>query len=133
MTNLDGELAMASGCEHTHTPFMLSSWSTTPLEDVAKAAPNSLKLFQIYLSKIPEVNKDLWKRVKDAGYVALGLTTDTQLLGKRENDIRNNFQLPEGMHMANYQAYNKTFGQNADIKSSGKDSGLAEYVRNHKD
>lgn len=35
--------------------------------------------------------------------------------------------------MANYTKYNQTHGQNTDIKSSGKDSGLAEYVRNHKD
>lgn len=70
---------------------MLSSWSTTPLEDVAKEAPNSLKIFQIYLSKIPDVNKDLWRRIRESGYKALGLTTDTQLLGKREDDIRNNF------------------------------------------
>lgn len=35
--------------------------------------------------------------------------------------------------MANYAKYQSTHGQNADIKSSGKDSGLAEYVKNHKD
>lgn len=73
---------------------MLSSWSTTSLEEVANEAPDCFKMFQIYLSKIPDVNKDLWKRVKDSGYMALGLTVDTQLLGKRENDIRNGFQLP---------------------------------------
>jgi len=78
MTHAEGELAMARGSEASnHTPFMLSSWSTTPLEDVAREAPNSLKLFQIYLSKIPDVNKDLWRRVKEAGYKGLGLTTDT--------------------------------------------------------
>lgn len=35
--------------------------------------------------------------------------------------------------MANYNKYKTTHGQTADIKSSGKDSGLAEYVKNHKD
>jgi len=35
--------------------------------------------------------------------------------------------------MANYGKYSQTHGENADIKSSGKDSGLAEYVKNHKD
>jgi len=35
--------------------------------------------------------------------------------------------------MANYDKYKQTHGETADIKSSGKDSGLAEYVKNHKD
>ncbi|CDW90415.1 hydroxyacid oxidase 1 [Stylonychia lemnae] len=134
MTNEDGELAMARGAQaFNHTTFMLSSWSNVPLEDVAQQAPDCFKMFQIYLSKIPDVNKDLWIRVKNSGFTALGLTTDTQMLGKRENDLRNGFSLPEGLNMANYNKYNKTHGQNQDIKSSGKDSGLSEYVKNHKD
>jgi len=35
--------------------------------------------------------------------------------------------------MANYAKYSNTHGEEAKIKSSGKDSGLAEYVKNHKD
>lgn len=35
--------------------------------------------------------------------------------------------------MANYSKYQKSHGETSDIKSSGKDSGLAEYVKNHKD
>jgi hypothetical protein len=35
--------------------------------------------------------------------------------------------------MANYDKYKNTHGQNADVKSSGKDSGLAEFVKNHKE
>jgi (S)-2-hydroxy-acid oxidase len=84
----------------------------------------------MYLSKIPEVNIDIYQRIKKAGYKAIHLTTDTQVLGKRENDVRNGFQLPTGLSLANYNKYNTTA---ADIKSSGKDSGLAEYVKNHKD
>lgn len=87
----------------------------------------------MYLSKIPEVNIDIYQRIKQAGYKAIHLTTDTQVLGKRENDVRNGFQLPTGLSLANYNKYNKSHGESADIKSSGKDSGLAEYVKNHKD
>lgn len=35
--------------------------------------------------------------------------------------------------MANYSKYKSSHGEEANIKSSGKDSGLAEYVKNHKD
>ena len=46
MTHEEGELAMARGAQaFHHTPFMLSSWSTTPLEEVAKEAPDCFKMF----------------------------------------------------------------------------------------
>lgn len=73
------------------TTILLSSWATTTLEDVALVAPNCIKIYQIYLSKKDEVNIDVWARVKAAGYHALALTVDTQVLGKRENDMRNAF------------------------------------------
>jgi len=38
-----------------------------------------------------------------------------------------------GLRMANYDKYQNSHGEQANIKSSGKDSGLAEYVKNHKD
>ena len=133
MATTEGELATARAANNSGTPLKLSSWSTTTLEEVAAQAPHSLKAFQIYLSKIPEVNRDLWDRVKRAGFKSLHLTIDTQILGKRENDVRNGFQLPYGLKMANYDKYSNTHGEEATLKSSGKDSGLAEYVKNHKD
>lgn len=46
MTHPDGELAMARGSNaYNRTPFMLSSWSTTPLEEVAQASPDNFKMF----------------------------------------------------------------------------------------
>lgn len=41
------------------------------------------------MSKLPDVNKDIWSRIKKAGFKAVALTTDTQLLGKRLADTRN--------------------------------------------
>lgn len=99
------------------------------MEEVARAAPDSFKIFQIYLSKVADVNKDIWSRVKQAGYSALALTLDTQVFGKRESDVRNGFQLPTGLGLANFTKYKVT----SEVKSSGQDSGLAEYVRDHKD
>ena len=86
-----GEVATAKACNKTKTPLVLSSWATTSNEDVGAAAPDSKKVYQIYMSKIAEVNQDLWARVKKSGFTALALTTDTQLLGKRINDIKNQF------------------------------------------
>ena len=77
MATTEGELATARAADTSGTPLKLSSWSTTALEEVAAQAPHSLKAFQIYLSKIPDVNRDLWDRVKQAGYKSLHLTIDT--------------------------------------------------------
>ena len=84
---------------------VLSSWATSNLEQVGSVAPDSLKIFQIYMSKDSEVNADLWKRVKDQGFSAMALTTDTQLLGKREGDVRSSFALPEHLKLANWTKY----------------------------
>jgi len=70
------------------TPMVLSSWATSSNEQVGEVAPDIPKVYQVYLSKLPEVNADIWERVKRQGFTALALTTDTQLLGKRLNDVR---------------------------------------------
>lgn len=81
------------------------------------------------MSKVPEVNEDIWKRVKESGFKLMFLTTDTQLLGKRESDLRNGFQLPNHINMANMTKYQSEQGK--DVNST-KDSGLAEFAKLHK-
>ena len=78
MANPEGECATARACEKMHnTPVVMSSWATTANEEFGQNAPNTTKVFQIYLSKIPEVNFDIWNRVKKSGFSALAMTTDT--------------------------------------------------------
>ena len=45
MADVDGELASAAAANKSKTPFMLSSWANTPIEDVAKVCPYSLKMY----------------------------------------------------------------------------------------
>jgi len=52
MADVDGELASAAAANKSKTPFMLSSWANTSIEDVAKVCPDSLKMYQVYMSKI---------------------------------------------------------------------------------
>lgn len=129
MAHPDGEAATARAANTSSTPIMLSNWANTPLEVFASSCPNSLKMFQIYMSKVPEVNEDLWKRVRESGFKIMFLTTDTQLLGKRESDMRNGFQLPNHLNMANMAKY---MGKEETEVKSSKDSGLAEFVKLHK-
>ena len=46
MAHSDGEVGSAAAAEKVlNTPFLLSNWATTSNEEVARACPNSLKLF----------------------------------------------------------------------------------------
>ena len=105
----EGEVAVAKAAERCNaTAMSLSNWATSTNEEIGFAAPSCLKLFQIYMSKSEVVNIDLWKRVRDSGFTAMLLTTDTQLLGKREKDTRSGFELPPHLDLANLSKYQKT-------------------------
>ena len=45
MADVDGELASAAAANKSKTPFMLSNWANTAIEDIAKVCPDSLKMF----------------------------------------------------------------------------------------
>jgi (S)-2-hydroxy-acid oxidase len=77
MAHPEGEVSTAKACNATETPMVLSSWATSSNEQVGEVAPDITKVYQVYLSKLPEVNADLWERVKGQGFTALALTTDT--------------------------------------------------------
>ena len=61
----------------------LSSWATTSVEDVAKAAPDGLRWFQLYVYKDRKMTEALVRRAEGAGFKALALTVDAPLLGRR--------------------------------------------------
>lgn len=73
---------------------MLSTLSTTSIEDVAAAGPNAIKWFQLYIYKDREITKRLVRRAEKAGFKALVLTVDAPLFGIRRSDVRNQFKLP---------------------------------------
>lgn len=128
-----GEVATGAAAEASNkTALLLSSWATTDVEEVSQSAPNCYKMFQIYMSKVKEVNLDVWQKVKQSGFKVMCLTTDTQHLGKRESDVRNRFQLPSHLTLAVYEKY-RSKSNTQEINKSSKESALAEYVRNHKD
>jgi len=127
MAHPDGELATARANYRHKGLMILSSWSTTALEEVAQAAPEGLRWFQLYVYKDRDVTLDLIKRAERAGYKALAITVDTPQLGRREADIKNRFALPSHLTMGNFAGVGGA--HKSGTKSSGdKGSGLASYV-----
>ena len=122
MAHPEGELATVRAAGAAGVPMILSTLSTTRVEEVAAAASGPL-WFQLYIYKDRGATEALVQRVSEAGCEALVLTVDAPLLGTRERDKRNRFALPEGLSVANMDAS----GLGALEKQAG-DSGLAAYV-----
>jgi len=102
----DGELATVRAAGTAGTIMVLSSLSTTIVEDVVRAAPRPV-WFQLYINKDREFTRDLVARVEAAGCQALMLTVDTPEWGRRERDVRNQFHLPPGLAAVNLLPSNK--------------------------
>ena len=86
--------AMARAARDAGLPFVLSTASFEPLEDVARAGAGGTLWFQLYMSKDREAAARLVNRARDAGYSALIVTTDVPLIGNREPNLRNGWQIP---------------------------------------
>lgn len=73
---------------------MMSTLSTTSIEDVAAAGPNTHKWFQLYIYTDRAITKRLVRRAEAAGFKALVLTVDAPIFGFRRSDVKNQFSLP---------------------------------------
>ena len=94
MCHDDGEPATAAGAADAGALFVLSTRSTAPMEDVAKAMGDAPWWFQVYVLNDRELTESFVQRAVEAGARALVLTGDTPVLGRRLRDIRNRFVLP---------------------------------------
>ena len=122
MAHPDGEIATVKAAGAAGTTMILSTLSTTSIEDVMAAAQGPV-WFQLYVYKDRAATAALVQRAEAAGCSALVLTVDAQIWGRRERDVRNRFQLPAGLSVKNLMpAGQEQFPQGA------QDSGLAAYV-----
>jgi (S)-mandelate dehydrogenase len=87
------EEVLARAAHAAGVPFVLSTASTSLLEDVRAATEGELWL-QLYVQQDRKIAQDLMRRAQSAGYTTLMLTVDTAVHGKRDHDVRNGFRLP---------------------------------------
>jgi 4-hydroxymandelate oxidase len=90
----DGEAATASGAADAGALFVLSTRSSLPIEEVARASGASPWWFQVYILQDRGLTESLVQRAHAAGARALVLTGDTPLVGRRLRDVRNEFVFP---------------------------------------
>jgi 4-hydroxymandelate oxidase len=90
----EAELATARAAAAAGVPFTLSTMASRSIEEVADAAPDAIRWFQLYLQKDRDVSRSLVERAATAGYRAVVLTVDLPVMGYRERDLRSGFDLP---------------------------------------
>lgn len=99
----DAELAVARAASALGVPFCLSTVSSYTLEQVAEAAGDGPRWFQLYWPKDANVRRSLLKRAEASGYSAIVVTLDTMMLAWRPRDLRTGY-LPflQQQGLANY-------------------------------
>jgi L-lactate dehydrogenase (cytochrome) len=102
MMNHEGENAVARVAQKAGIPYTLSTMGTTSIEDVAKAAPDARKWFQLYVWRDHSAGDDLMKRAWESGYDTLLLTVDTPVGGARMRDIRNGLTIPPALTLKTF-------------------------------
>jgi 4-hydroxymandelate oxidase len=119
----DGEAATARGAAAAGAVFTVSTATSMRLEEIAAAAPDALRWFQLYHLGQREASEDLIRQAVATGHRAIVLTVDVPLLGRRERDLRNTFTLPEGVGMAH--AYEPAWAPPSEERSRGWASPIA--------
>ncbi|MGH3767216.1 MAG: alpha-hydroxy-acid oxidizing protein [Pseudonocardiaceae bacterium] len=99
----DADLAVARAAAALGVTSVLSTASSTTIEDVAAATPDATRWFQLYWPRDPELAESLVRRAEQAGNRAIVLTVDTWSLGWRPRDLEH-AHLPflHGTGIANY-------------------------------
>jgi 4-hydroxymandelate oxidase len=98
LAHADGELASAHAAAALGAGLVLSTQSSVPMEDVARAMqsePGRGPLwFQLYMQHDRGHTLELVQRAERAGYEALVLTVDAPSSGARDRERRADFRLP---------------------------------------
>jgi 4-hydroxymandelate oxidase len=97
----EGELATARAAAVAGTIMSLSTLSSVTPAELAAAAPDAPKWFQLYWSRDRGFTQELVETAADSGFTALVLTVDLPVAGRRELDARAAFTLPDDLPLPN--------------------------------
>jgi lactate 2-monooxygenase len=99
----DGELATARAAASLGVPMVLSTASSTPMEDVAAVLGSSPGWYQLYWPGDEDLAASFLSRAEASGFRAVVVTLDTMFLAWRPRDLSEAY-LPfiQGVGVANY-------------------------------
>jgi 4-hydroxymandelate oxidase len=127
MAHPGGEAELFAGAAAQGLPYCLSTSSSLSLEDVAAAAADGERWFQLYVIGDLAYSRTLVERAATAGYRAIVLTVDLPAFGHRERDDRSGFELPARPHMTPLEGAGQArYGALEDLGSGVTWDSLAE-------
>jgi isopentenyl diphosphate isomerase/L-lactate dehydrogenase-like FMN-dependent dehydrogenase len=100
----DGEAGMARAAAAAGTVMCLSTLATARPSEVAAAAPDGRRWFQLYCFRDEAVTRALMEEAVESGFEAIVVTVDAPRGGRRERDLRTGFKVPEGIGVPSVQA-----------------------------
>jgi len=99
----EADVAASRAAASLGVPFVLSTVSSRPMEEVAQAMGPAPRWFQLYWGKDHELTTSFLQRAEQSGYSAVVVTLDTSMLGWRERDLRHpHLPFLLGHGLANY-------------------------------
>lgn len=94
LLHAEGERAVVRVAQAKGIPYALSTMGTTSITDLAQAAPQARRWFQLYLWKDRERSLRFIEQAKQGGYDALVVTVDVPTAGNRLRDLRHGMTMP---------------------------------------
>jgi lactate 2-monooxygenase len=123
----EAESAVARAAARLGVPFIVSTASSTSMEDVAAAAPGGPRWYQLYWPADRDLAASFVARAEAAGYEAIVVTLDTWQLGWRPRDLKTAY-LPflQSIGIANYLS-DPVF--TADLDPADPNAAVLKFVR----
>ncbi|VUC26969.1 unnamed protein product [Clonostachys rosea] len=121
----DGEIATSRAAAKMGIAMGLSSYATSSMEDVAAEGLGNPYAMQLCVLRDRETTLQILRRAEASGYKAIFLSVDTPLLGRRLNEYRNNFVLPDDMAWPNLLSNGKD--ELSGRYGEAEDTGVSRY------
>lgn len=115
MVHPQGELATVRGAGSANATFVVSSFTNTPVEDIAKNASGPL-WFQLYVQPDRAFTRDVAQRAEAAGCRALCVTVDSPVFGARNRQQRAKYVLPPGVDRPHLPPPKKSTGNVRELR-----------------
>lgn len=96
----DGEIATAMAAQAQDALFVLSTLSSTSIEDIAQVSQGP-KWFQLYFQNNKPQTLALVQRAEQANFSAIVVTVDSPINGLRNREQRSEFSLPTNVSAVN--------------------------------
>lgn len=131
MAHPDAELGTSRAAAKKGINMILSSWSNSSAEDVARQGKNSGIAYAQQLSVVRDetTNAAIIRTAEESGYKALFISVDCPWLGRRLGEMKNEFTVPLHLNFPSYPWINSTNMVSIDERTQYDASLTWGYVR----